>query len=136
MALDPQNSRYNYLLAGKMVRRACELKETPEKSHFTLNVKDRELLDKAMAEFLSGTRKPYCNSYSGDMLTLRLSIIPPARRMAEDLARIGVGASLLLPAIAEYRNLARVSGPYAEVLAAEGKHAKAIACRGRNDERS
>jgi len=128
MALDPQNARYNYLLAGKMVRRACELEETPEKAHFTLNIKDRQLLDRAMTEFLAGTRKPYCNSYTGDMLTLRLSIIPPARHMTEDLARIGIAAGVLLPAIAEYHNLAKVTGPYAEVLAAEGKHAKAIAC--------
>ncbi len=126
--MDPQNARYHYMLAGKMLSRSCELKKDPQdKKRFSMVIKDRPLLNKAMGEFLAGTRKAACSTYAGDMLTQRLSMIPTARHMSEQLARLGIAAGVLLPDVSECLNLARATAPYAEMLDAEGKHAEARA---------
>ena len=53
--IDPDNARYNYILAGLMLRRACELEDHPEdEDKHELVVKNRALLDKAMREVLQG----------------------------------------------------------------------------------
>ena len=128
LALDPTNARYHYLLADKMLARAATV-ETIDKGKdakgntvcdYRLAVKDRVLLDRAMAELQAGIHLPALRRYATDMLTERLAILGPPHRLAEQVEQTGIAAGVLLPDLATYRNLTRASIGYARLLIEEG----------------
>ena len=130
--LDPDNARYNVLLAGLWAERAVELQEErtetmpddTKRPWHRLVVKDRARLDRAMAELLKGVGKPYYRTYSDDVLRERLGLVAPVRRFEEQIARIAWAAGILLPDCAVQRELARVAPLYGEMLVAEGRGAE------------
>lgn len=128
--LDPDNARYNYLLAGVMMDLASDLDyvdpEYGKSEPPVLKVHDRELLDRAMAEMLKGGAKPFMDTYSSTMQALRFAELPRERSMVEHIGRIGFAAGMLLPDVTRQRNLARASSQYAKLLIAEGKEREAV----------
>ncbi|NOY80767.1 MAG: hypothetical protein GXP31_07155 [Kiritimatiellaeota bacterium] len=127
MRKDPENARYHHLLAAKMLEQAAEIKKGPtgkakadrRSPRYRLEVKDRDLLDRAMAEFRKGLAKPMLRRGAAEMLSERLRILGPPRRRLDQIRRIALAAAVLLPDLAVYRNLARAAGPYAGLLVAE-----------------
>lgn len=127
--LDPDNARYNYLLASYWLQLACEMKNKKEadgKNWVEWVVRDRALLDKAMVEFQEGQHKPFLKTYTRDMQAFRSSLLRPSRTMAESIAKIGMVAGILLPDTGRYRTLARASVLYGQQLLAEGKKDEAM----------
>ncbi len=129
--LDPDNARYNYLLADAMLNRAAEVRwaqatEGSTNKEFRLVIRDRGLLDAAMAEFRKAQDKPVLMTYSHEMLALRMSILPTSRNLASRIGKIGMAAGVLLPDMSKMRNLARASILYGECLALEGRNTEAV----------
>ncbi len=127
--LDPDNARYNYLLAGLMTELASEIKIVPSEDgddEMLLDVIDRDLLDKGMAELLKAGSKPFMDTYCTEMLALRMSVLPEVESLSEVIARISMAAGIYLPDVSKHRNLARTSLKYAELLVAEGRKAEAL----------
>jgi len=124
MEIDPGNARYSLLLASHLLSAAAEedwSKDTGDR----LIVKDRALLDRAMAEHLEACRMPRLRTYTLDMLSLRLGLLPPEARVEDRLLRTEMAAGILLPDLALHRRLARVVPRYAEMLIAEGREDEA-----------
>lgn len=130
--LDPDNARYNYLLASSMLGRAAEVVwgkpvEGSTNTESKLSVKDRQLLDAAMVEFAKGLNKPFMATYTKEMFALRMSLLPPSRNMTDRVWKVGMAAGLLLPDLGKARQLARASALYGELLWSEGRRNEAIA---------
>jgi len=127
--LDPDNARYGIVLATLWMRRAAELKDAPTTkgpdgqpvAWLKLAVKDRPLLDRAAALLVEAARKPYYKTYTQEMLRERLALLPPARRLEDQITRIAWAAGLLLPDCAMARETARYALTYGDLLVAEGK---------------
>lgn len=129
--LDPDNARYNYLLAASMLRRAADVRWNERVTGSTntecrLVIRDRQLLDAAMVEFLKGQDKPVLMTYGKEMLTLRLSLLRPSDSLAERIWKLGMTAGILLPDVSGMRHLARAGILYGEQLVAEGRKAEAM----------
>ncbi len=128
-ALDPDNARYGIVLATLWMRRAAELKDVPvpkadagtAPARYRLEVKDRALLDRAEALLVEAAKKPYYKTYTQEMLRERLALLPPARRLEDQVVRIAWAAALLLPDCAMARDTARYALTYGDLLVAEGK---------------
>ncbi len=129
IGLDPRNARYGYMRAAKRLEQAATVEimdlgkdERGEKrSDFRLTIRDRAMLDQAMAAFLAGTREPVLRRYTADMLQERLAIMGQPRTLLEQIQEASVAAGTLLPDLSAYRNLARASLAYASLLMKEGR---------------
>lgn len=128
--LDPENARYNYLLAGMMMEIASEwdyrASDDGGEEERVLIVRDRPLLDRAMAEVLKGGEKPFADTYLMQMQALRFAELPRESSMAECIARAGYAAGMPLPDVLRYTNVGRTSSEYAQLLIGEGKKKEAI----------
>jgi hypothetical protein len=129
--LDPDNARYNYLLADSMLRRAADVRwnepapgSTNKESR--LVIRDRQLLDAAMAEFLKGQNKPVLMTYGKEMMALRMALLPPSASLVERIQKIAMAAGILLPDLSKMRPLARAGIMYGEQLVAEGRKPEAM----------
>ena len=128
-AIDPDNARFNVLLAGIWLDSACELKwirgkdsGDREAGPCVLVVKDRELLDRAMREVVEVARKPVYRTYSQEMLEERFRLLPPIRSFEDRMARITwSGSSVLLPDLGILQKVAGTAACYGELLATEGR---------------
>ncbi len=123
--LDSDNARYNYLLASLMLEQACDIKNI-DKGWCELVIKDRGLLDKAMAEFLKGQSKPVWKTYAFEMMRLRFSLMRMSRNLSEKGEKIGWLADLQLPDLGKMRQLSKASVLYGQQLLAENRKAEAI----------
>jgi hypothetical protein len=121
IALDPRNARYHYIRAAGWLEPATALEPAAEGKTEKLVVRDRAALDRAMAEFMAGIRKPVLRRYSADMLRERLAIMGPPRSLLEQISQIGVAAGTLLPDLSSIRRLVRTSAAYAALLVQEGR---------------
>jgi len=131
-ALDPGNARYNYLLAAAFLAKACEFETKPvhdEKGMLIareeLVVRDRTLLDRAMAEILKAASKPHLRTYANEMARERLSLLPPARRIEDQYLRISLLADRTVTDPCLHHYVARAIPHCAELLASEGRSAEA-----------
>ena len=127
--LDPDNARYNYLLAALMADMSSEIEDVSsddDEEKMVLKIKDRALLDRAMAEMLKGGKKPFMDTYSTRMLTLRFAELPEESSMTERLARMAFASGMFLPDVTKHRSVARTSSEYARLLIKEGKPKEAI----------
>jgi hypothetical protein len=127
--LDPKNARYNYLLAALMIEMASEIEDVAsddDKEETVFKVKDRALLDRAMAEMLKGGEKPFMDTYSTRMQALRGAELPEERSIAQRVARMVFFAGTFIPNPMKHRTLARTSSEYARLLIEEGKKKEAI----------
>lgn len=132
--LEPDNARFDYILAGKLLRQAAEIK-TPSTGKdkdgrsidgLTWKVTDQAKLDRAMALLKDGLAKPELRRYSREMLLERLTIMGPPDSMLSNLEQIAVAAGVLLPDLSFCRQLARASVLYSEQLIAAGRTAEAV----------
>lgn len=131
--LDPENARYDYLEAKRLLKASAEIlsekvgedEQGKAKTVCSLQVRDREQLDEAMALFRAGLGKPYWRRYSADMLQERLDVFGPPQRLLDLVHRTAIAAGTLLPDLAQLKALAQASRLYAELLIAEGKAAEA-----------
>jgi hypothetical protein len=124
MELDPGNARYRFLLASHHLGAAAE-EDWPEDGEHELVVKDRALLDRAMAEYVKACRMPRLDTYTRKMLSRRLKLLPPEAGVEDRILRQSMAGSVLLPDLARHRLLARVVPRYAELLVAEGRNDEA-----------
>lgn len=130
--LDPDNALYNYLAAGVMLKDACNEMELPRekknaKPQYRFELKDRALLDKAMREYLAGTNKKYCCSYTVDLLKQRLQIMGEDVSITGQIGKMIAGAGALWPQWREYRTI-RDMPEYAAILIKEGRKQEALKC--------
>jgi hypothetical protein len=132
--LDPDNARYDYLRAAVLLRGACavQAQSGPKGADgkagppaLTWEVKDRALLDQAMAHLLSGLRKPEFRRYGREMLALQLEAMGYGDRLLQRIERISMCAGALLPDLQKLRELARVAYLYGDTLAKEGRSLEA-----------
>jgi len=124
MRLDPGNARYGFLLASHHLSTAAE-EDWSEDTGDKLIVKDRALLDRAMAEYVKACRMPRMDTYTRDMLSLRLGLLPPEARVEDRLLRVTMAAGVWCPDLARHRQLARIVPHYARLLIAEGREDEA-----------
>lgn len=129
--LEPENALYNYLATGIMLKDACKEEPLPKadnkaKQQYRFEVKDRALLEKAMREYLDGTNKKYCRSYSNDLLKEKLQIMGEVNSLSGQLEQLTVAAGTLLPQLNHYRNSAKYMPEYAGILINEGKKDEAL----------
>ncbi len=135
IALDPHNARYVYMRAAKRFQQGAAVETIDlgkndngeSRSDFRLTIRDRAMLDQAMADLLAATRLPVLRRYSRDMLAERLAIMGQPASFAEQIRQTTLAASIMLPDLSAYRNLARASVAYAKVLIAEGHRDEARA---------
>ena len=136
--IDPDNAFYNYLTAGLMLDNACSYK-TRTKSISNIagkrksfnetvdfKVKNRRLLNQAMDEYLAGTRKKYCHSYTTQLLRQRLKIMGEPTNLADCLKQMILSASTILPHINFYRKFTRIMPEYANILLKENSGKQAL----------
>jgi hypothetical protein len=127
--LDPENSRYNYLLAGMFLKHAGEYRRESISvnesftSHYI--VKDRSLLDRAMDEALKGLKKPGYKRYATEMRIERLDGLPEDRHLDERFAKAGIAVGVSLPDSLHIQHITLIAPHYAELMLAEGKKERA-----------
>lgn len=126
--LDPDNARFDYILAGRLIDQAVDIKSSSEKGPdgkkkavYDTTIKDRAKLDEAMAHFKSGLMKPEFRRYSREMAVERLAIMGEPTSLLQEIGEISMLAGILLPDLSHLRNLERTSLFYGELLASEGK---------------
>lgn len=132
--LDPDNARFDYILAGKLLDQAVETKtrqvkgpDGKDKTEYDFTVKDRARLDEAMARLQAGLAKPELRRYTRELAVERMSILGKPDSLLQQISQIGMLAGLLLPDLSYLRNLQRTSVFYGELLAGEGKREEADA---------
>ncbi len=89
-------------------------------SDYRLVVRDRAMLDRAMAEFLAGTRKPVLRRYSSDMLRERLAIMGQPQSLFEQMQECAL-AEAAHTDFRAHRDLMRAAIAYARLLIQEGR---------------
>ena len=127
--LDPENARYDYLLAAKKLDLACTVKADPAGKDddgktlydHRLDTRDRACLDEAMATLKAALRKQRFQRYSREILHERLLILGSPRTRFQQISMISMCASTLLPDLGELRALTRASILYGELLVTEGR---------------
>ncbi len=129
--LDPDNARYNYLLAHLLLNKAAEINQdkTPAgntNKQYRMIIKDRALLDQAMSEYAKGNAKPFWTPRTREMFLLRMSLLPLSRNMLERLWKIGMAAGLVLPDLTQQRQLARAGILYGDLLLSENRRNDAL----------
>jgi hypothetical protein len=130
--LDPDNARFDYILAGRLLEQAVETKTTSvkgtdgkQKTEYDTTIKDRAKLDKAMAYLKAGLAKPEFRRYTREMAVERLAIMGEPVSFMQQLLEITLLAGTLLPDLSHLRNLERTSLFYGELLAKEGRRGEA-----------
>ena len=131
-SLDPDNARFDYLLAGRLLDQAVETKsrevkgpDGKSKAEYDTVVKDRAKLDAAMAHFKAGLAKPEFRRYTRELAVERLAILGEPTSLLQEISEIALIAGVLLPDLAHLRNLARTTVFYGELLANEGRREEA-----------
>jgi hypothetical protein len=120
---EPENSFYNYLLAAFWARKAID-----QSDYKNTRIIDAEMAKKALIELKKASAKPYFNSYCSAMLQLKVEALGPIDNMGILVQRIYVAASSLLPALADYRTIGRLSIAYGNLLGKNGDKPNADFC--------
>jgi hypothetical protein len=137
--IEPDNAFYNFTKAGILIQASSELSddaghtyETKDRDGKSKTVKCFQIkithpvgFERGMSEFLKGLPKPHFTSHSVDMARLRLDLLPPVGDLAEYLRREGFKVQILLPGLAESRNLTKSICAYALQLAETQKRDEA-----------
>lgn len=130
--IDPDNAFYNYAAAGIMLKNACGEKEISgdgkaSASVYRFEIKDRTLLEKAIGEYLDGTKKKYCCSYNGEMLKIRRKYFGEFNSLAEQFEWLSLSYKTLTPKF-NYKSIVKFLPEYANILINEGKKDEALRC--------
>jgi hypothetical protein len=131
LALEPDNGRPLLALAAIRMRDAAATvaehvgtRDGRALYAWHLDVRDRESLARAMAEFRRGVGLPKLRRYSMDVLREQLALMP-RDTIGDWVVRNGIVAGLLQPDVVYYRELARAAPLYAELLLREGRREEA-----------
>lgn len=125
--LDPDNARVDCLLAGMQLATAATIDAPAGKGPAAkgqppvLTIHDRDKLDAAMTTLLRGLQKSEYRRYGREMTAERLALLGPPASFDENMERVAIAASTLLPDLSSVRNLSRAADLYAGILAGEGK---------------
>ena len=130
---DPDNALYNYITAGLLLEKACKTeciylnsKEKDRKTEYSIEIKNRKLMNQAVKEYLKGTQKKYYRTHIMDMLNCRLDIMGQPKNVIENIRQIVISAGIFLPQLNYLRSIARGSWLYAGILQKEGKQQEAL----------
>ncbi len=122
--LEPDNALFDYLLAALNFDRAAAVTR-PKDAPTTLEVLDRELLDRAMAHVRSGVLKPYCETYIAEALRRKLGPPDEHADMLTALNRVEIAAQTWLPQLSAIRQFGYALPAYGILLYREGQTADA-----------
>lgn len=130
--LDPDNARFDFILAGRLLDQAVEIKsrqvkgpDGKSKSEDDITIKDRAQLNEAMTLFKAGLAKPEWRRYTREMTLEQLAIVGEPTSLLKQIAQIGLLAGMLLPDLSLLRDLERTTLFYGELLASEGRRSEA-----------
>ena len=133
-ALDPDNARFDYILAGNLLAEASNYEPTIKDrvgkvtGKGGLKVLDRAKLDQAMAHFKVGLGKAKYRRYASEMAAERLAIMGEPTTLLKEIAEIGVIAGMPFPDLSLCRELGRTSMAYVGILIDEGRTNDAREC--------
>ncbi|HBC87479.1 MAG TPA: hypothetical protein DCZ94_11035 [Lentisphaeria bacterium] len=126
-SLDPDNARFDYILASLLLEQAAEIKSVrttgtngKPKDTYDVLIKDRAKLDEAMSHFKAGLAKPEWRRYTREMAVEQLNIMGEPTSFLEQISQIDLLAGLMLPDMQHLRNLERATIFYSELMAKEG----------------
>lgn len=120
---DPGNAIYRYMRAYSLLSRSIDGKNFDADGKKAW-VRDRAGVDRAMAEFLEGTKRPRFRNYVQERLDRTQGLFPGSGLQDRLLTKM-VMFNIPLPEINRERMLARALCAYAKLLIEEGKHAEA-----------
>ena len=136
---DPDNALCNYIAAGLLLEKACSSKskriyiksknkngQKEYKTEYSIEIKNRKLMNQAIEEYLRGTKKKYFKTYITDIVNERFDIIGFPKTVAENIRQIAIYAGILLPHKIYLRNIPRSLWLYAEILQKEGNSKEAL----------
>lgn len=126
--IEPENAAYDYILCGLLLKEALQAspawsKTDPPEQFYIL--RDRQKLDRAMAELKNGMEKPCYHLYIQELFRERMRILNLPQDYTGQLQRILFSSSILLPALSIEREILRAIPFYAHLLQAEGKQSEA-----------
>lgn len=106
-SLDPDNSFYNYILAGLLFEAGSELKTNKKDKDNPISflIKDEELLTRAVKELEIAMKKPEYSRYYTDLLSERMAVFPETKSMEHNIARIAFSAGTLIPELSYTKKL-------------------------------
>ena len=126
--LDPDNARFDYILASKELDQAAEITSSQtnapdgsQRTQLAWTIKDRAKLDEAMARLKEGLGRPVYRRYTREMNVRKLEVVGRPKTLYEEIYVISILAGTLLPDCSAMRQLARASIKYGELLASEGR---------------
>ncbi|MDI9383389.1 MAG: hypothetical protein QM518_03725 [Verrucomicrobiota bacterium] len=127
--VDPDNALYDLIRAGVLLNNAASVEAETIKNEqdgestqqHKLVIQDRDQLNTAMSHFLAALEHPQLRRYHGEMLEKQLAILGPPTSMIQQINQISIAASVLLPDLAMFRELGRVSSLYGAELLRESQ---------------
>lgn len=122
---EPENGFYDFLLGGVLLDEALEFPPLYNQSQASsFRIRNRALLDRAMAIFRLGLEKPYVQSYIREMAAKRDALLKDETEdFASGVERIGRHSQILVPNLMLYRELGMALPFYGELLLEEGNQA-------------
>lgn len=126
-AQDPDNARFDYILAGNLLAEAIKDEYSKTNANGTttnkwgMKVLDRAKLDQAMAYFKIGLGKPKYRRYASEMAAEKLAIMGEPTTLLQGISEIGVIAGMPFPDLVLWRQLGRTSMAYTSLLIEEGR---------------
>ena len=85
--LDPDNAFYNYILAAVLFKRGAEWESKLNKDEEWI-IKDKVLVDSAIAELNKAANKPFYRRYLSEFLKRQLALFPETRRLEDRIAKV------------------------------------------------
>jgi hypothetical protein len=147
-ALDPDNARYNYLLAGLLIDSSTRTWFVQEhhvpadaaeaggasvvygwtcggRSRYALAIRDRETLNRAIAELLEGAEKPHFRRYASELTHERIAQLPRAATAEDQIARVRLSTAMPIPEAVLGDEIWKGVARYAALASNEGNAALA-----------
>ena len=117
VAAEPDNALYDLLLSERLCRRAVE--QTGYGKDTVYTVKDRKLLDRAMACYLSGIEKPHLRTYLAEIYAPNMAMFPNDGTFTGWSLKLMAASNWLLPHIFPMCRSGEIASYYTELLVAE-----------------
>ncbi len=138
--IEPDNAFYNFTKAAWLIKAAGTISEDPSRTYESIDwndkvkqkncwqveIHDRNLFARGLAEFRKGLGKTEFTSHSVDMSELCMGLLPDPERLTDHMRRVVFQRTTLLPPMWHYRELGRSLLAYAIDLAEAGRADEAI----------
>jgi hypothetical protein len=126
---DPDNARFDYLLAGIMAKQAIRIKfipsEDPKSFKSVTEIKDRTQLDRSMTYFKAALQKPVFRIHYGELERECLEILGKPTSIAESIQQVQLQASAPFADLIIIREFYSSAPLYGELLAQERRKEEA-----------